>query len=98
MTIKLKIGKHMFNISEKDRVVYNGAGAILETQTYFSGWHDCHPSLAKKLFKDLTMLGFLYTNEALAAQAKRVYKADYMTYYKFNIPAMFKAGYEVVAE
>lgn len=98
MKVKLKIGRNIFEVSERDVVVHNGACAILMTQTYFSGWHQCQPSLAKTLFNDLVKRGLLYTTKVLGTLAKQVYKADCMTYYKFNIPAMVKAGYEVVEE
>ncbi|EGL47558.1 hypothetical protein [Streptococcus dysgalactiae] len=47
MEFQLKLGNKHFTITEKDRVLFNGACYILVTQTYNSGWHKDNPTIAK---------------------------------------------------
>lgn len=48
MKFDLKIGHREFTITEKDRVLFNGASYILLTQEYFSNYHYVLPTLSKQ--------------------------------------------------
>ena len=41
--MKLKIGHRYFDITEKDRVMFNGKIYIVITQKYFSEWNYANP-------------------------------------------------------
>jgi len=47
MEFNLKIGHREFTISEKDRILFNGAVYVLVTQTYHSGWDRVNPTVSK---------------------------------------------------
>lgn len=44
---ELKIGRRIFNITDKDVAMYNGACWQLMTQTYFDGWYSVTPTMSK---------------------------------------------------
>lgn len=90
--IELKIGHHIFAISEQDMVLDNGSCAQVITQKLFKGWNEYSPTMSKKLFRDMKNLGFLYTNDELEDRCHKKY-GDFCTFYAFNIPAMLRAGF-----
>ena len=47
--IELKIGHHVFEISEKDLMLDNGSCAQVITQKLFKGWNEYSPKMSKKL-------------------------------------------------
>ena len=55
--MELKIRKKVFNVSEKDRVLFNGACYILLTQKVRDGWHDVNPTVPKTTMKKLIKEG-----------------------------------------
>ena len=46
---ELKIGRRVFDITEKDIVMFNGACWQLITQTIHSGWNNYYPTVSKTL-------------------------------------------------
>jgi len=55
--MKIKCGKRTFEVTEKDRILHNGATYQLITQTYFDGWFEVFPTVAKSTFKKLLKEG-----------------------------------------
>lgn len=49
--------------------------------------------LDKKLFNELKKLEFIFTSDGLKLQAEKQYGHTGLTYWKFNIDRMQKAGY-----
>lgn len=94
--IELKIGRHTFQITERDLVLDNGSCAQVVSQEIFKDWGTYAPVMSKKMFKDMKKLGFLYTNDKLKRLCHENYHADYCTYYAFDIPAMIQVGYTPV--
>lgn len=91
-TIELKIGHRIFQITEKDLILDNGACAQVITQKIFKGWSEYSPTMSKKMFKDMKNLGFLYTNDELKELCAKKHD-KHCTYYAFDISAMLRAGY-----
>ena len=50
---ELKIGRLVFDITEKDIVMFNGACWQLITQTIHSGWNNYYPTVSKTLCEKL---------------------------------------------
>jgi hypothetical protein len=57
--MKLKIGHRYFDITEKDRVIFNCKVYIVITQKYFSEWNYANPSLATNKAKKYIKRGVL---------------------------------------
>lgn len=83
-TVKLKVGRRVFDISENDIILDNGSCYILITKKVLKDWCKCSPSVSKKLFNDLSKLGFIYK----CGQSKEKFDL-----YKFKIDEMKKSGY-----
>lgn len=82
---ELKIGRRVFDITEKDVVMFNGACWQLMTQTVRSGWHDCYPVVSKTLCEKL-----LKKNILILVKKEREYVTESgkqmgLYYYKFNM-------------
>jgi hypothetical protein len=54
--------------------------------------------MSKKLFKDLKTCGFIFIDKEKTDNANKKYKTPFLTYYRFDIDRMIKAGYKVVEE
>ena len=57
MTVKL--GRRTFTITEKDRILDNGALYILLTQEYFSDWAYINPKVSKAKFAKWKKEGYV---------------------------------------
>ena len=55
--MEIKCGRRTFEVTEKDRILDNGACYQLITRYYFDGWHRCIPAVAKATFKKLLKEG-----------------------------------------
>lgn len=51
--MKIKCGRREFEVTERDRILDNGACYILITQKYFSDWSQMSPTVAKTTFNKL---------------------------------------------
>lgn len=61
--MEIKCGRRTFTVTEKDRILDNGACYQLITQNYFDGWHKCIPGVAKATFKKLLKEGKIRLSE-----------------------------------
>lgn len=82
---ELKIGRKVFDITEKDVVLFNGACWQLITQTIHSGWNNYYPTVSKTLCEKL-----LKKNILILVKKEREYttgsgKQMGLYYYKFDI-------------
>lgn len=100
MTIKLKVGRNILDISEKDIILDNGACYQITTQTISKGFNKEIPIMSKKMFKEFKKLNYIYTNSELQKMCKEKYKNRNipLTMYKFNIEQMNRHGYGSSAE
>ncbi len=55
--MEIKCGRRTFTVTEKDRILDNGACYQLITQRYFDGWYRAIPMVAKTTFKKLLKEG-----------------------------------------
>lgn len=92
--IELKIGRYVKLIGENDLILDNGAVIQVTTQhgTY-SNWSYAPLIMSKKMFKELKSLLFIYVDEEKTAKANAQYEKPFLTYYRFDIERMIKAGY-----
>ena len=90
---KLKIGRNIIEVSEKDLILDNGACYQIITQELPQGFHSYCPHIIKKLFSELKKCGLVFTNEVLKQSATKRYGSSALTYYKFDIQQMEKLGY-----
>lgn len=96
MEVNIKIGHYNTSVSEKDIILDNGSCYQLMTKTIFSGWSDYPMQISKTQFAKLKKKGLVYTNEALEDFVRKKYGIkSYIVLYKFDIPAMIEAGYEI---
>lgn len=94
--IELKIGRYIKFISEDDLILDNGAVVQVITQYGPCRRWSCAPLImSKKMFKELKSLLFIYKDEEKTAKANAQYEKPFLTYYRFDIERMIKAGYPV---
>lgn len=55
--MEIKCGRRTFTVTEKDRILDNGATYQLITQKYFDGWYQVCPRVAKSTFNKLLKEG-----------------------------------------
>jgi len=91
-SVKLKIGRNVFDIDENDVVMDNGAIIQVITKKSGTGWNWNIPVMSKKLYGDLKKLNILYTNKELEEYASQSYSSK-VTLYKFDIEKMKNEGY-----
>lgn len=90
--VKLKVGRDIIELDEKDLILDNGACYQIVTKKVGRfNWH--YPIMSKKLFHDLKKLELIFTSEGLKQNAIKKYGTSVMTYWKFNIERMQKLGY-----
>lgn len=82
---ELKIGRQVFDITENDVVMFNGACWQLITQTIHSGWNDYYPTVSKILCEKL-----LKKNILILVKKEREYTTESgkqmgLYYYKFDM-------------
>lgn len=92
--VKLKVGRNIFDIDEKDLILDNGACYQIVTKRIGFGFNEYIPVMSKKLFGDLKKCELIFTSEGLRQAAIEKY-GDHVvvTFWKFNIDRMQKMGY-----
>lgn len=92
---ELKIGRNVFDITERDIVLFNGACWQLLTQKIRSGWHEYSPrvskTLAEKLLKKNVLVLVKKSGEYTTLEGKQMG----LYYYKFDmdkLSAFFQIG------
>lgn len=91
--VKLKVGRYILDINEKDLILDNGACYQIITKEVGHGFNSSIPVISKKLFTDLKKCGLIFTSEELMRLAVEKYNVSGMTYYKFDIEKMKELGY-----
>lgn len=91
--IKLKVGRDIIEIDDKDLILDNGACYQIVTEKIRKGFNSYSPKMSKKLFNDLKKTEFIFTSEELRQDAIKRYGISGITYWKFNIERMQKFGY-----
>lgn len=90
--VKLKVGRNIIELDEKDLILDNGACYQIVTKKVGGfDWH--YPVMSKRLFHDLKKLELIFTSEGLKQDAIKKYGTSVITYWKFNIEGMQKLGY-----
>ena len=95
---ELKIGRYVRLIGEDDLVLDNGA--CIQVITQHGPYRDRSYApliMSKKMFKELKSLLFIYKDEEKTVKANAQYEKPFLTYYRFDIERMCKAGYPVKA-
>ena len=90
--VKLKVGRNIIELDEKDLILDNGACYQIVTKKV-GGFDQYYPIISKKLFNDLRKLELIFTSEELKQDAIKKYGTSVITYWKFNIERMQKLGY-----
>ena len=83
--VKLKVGRNIVDINEKDVILDNGACYQIITKEVARGWSGYAPTISKNLFKKLQKCGAVYTSDALRKDASKTYRSDIYVYWMFNI-------------
>lgn len=91
--MELKVGRRIIDIDENDLILDNGCCYQIITKKIGSGFNKAIPVVSKKLFNELKKLEFIFTSDGLKLQAEKQYGYTGLTYWKFNIDRMKKAGY-----
>ena len=95
--VKLKVGRNIIEIDEKDLILDNGAcyQIITKSVPYRRNglYSEISPVMSKKLFTQLKGIGMIFTNDALEKQSINHYQMSGVTFWKFNIPLMERLGY-----
>lgn len=90
---KLKVGRNIFEVTDNDLILDNGACYQIITKEVGTAFDRYPPLMSKKLFSELKKCGLVFTNEALKQNATKQYGSSVVTYYKFDIQRMEKLGY-----
>ena len=90
--VKLKVGRNIIELDEKDLILDNGSCYQIITKKV-GGFDWYYPVMSKKLFHDLKKLELIFTSEGLKQNAIKKYGTSVITYWKFNIERMQKLGY-----
>lgn len=91
--VKLKVGRDIIEIDDKDLILDNGACYQIVTKKIRKGFYNHYPKISKKLVNDLKKLELIFTSEGLKQDAVKRYGSSIMAYWKFNIERMQKLGY-----
>lgn len=84
----LKIGRLVFDITEKDVVMYNCACWQLITQKIRKGWRDYTPKLSKILCEKFVKKGILVLFKEDGGYVTADGRQMGLSYYKFDIPKL----------
>ena len=76
--MEITANRRKFNVSEKDRVLFNGHCYILLTQTCYSDWSHICPTISKSLFNKLI-------KEGKAVKTDEVYNSPFGTISPNNV-------------
>lgn len=90
---KLKIGRNILDIDERDLILDNGACYQIVTKRVGFGFNETIPVMSKKLFTDLKKCELVFTSEGLRQAAIEKYGNHVVTFWKFNVDQMQKMGY-----
>lgn len=82
---ELKIGRNVFEITEKDVVLFNGACWQLLTQTIHRGWHNYYPSMSKIMCEKFVKKGILVMYRKKDEYVTGDGKQMGLYYYKFDV-------------
>lgn len=91
--VKLKVGRKVFDIDEKDLILDNGVCYQIVTKKVGVGFNESNPVMSKKLFTDLKKCELVFTSEGLRQAALKKYGYSGVTYWKFHVDQMKKMGY-----
>lgn len=91
--MQLKVGRKIIDIDKNDLILDNSACYQIVTKEIGTGFYKPSPVMSKKLFNELKKLEFIFTSDGLKLQAEKQYGHTGLTYWKFNIDRMQKAGY-----
>lgn len=89
----LKVGRNVFNITDDDLILDNGACYQIITKKIRGGWNTYPPVMSKKLFNELKKRGFVFSSDELKASAEKRHNSCGLTYWKFDITKMEREGY-----
>ena len=78
--MEIKSGRKTYTLTNKDRIMFNGAVYLLLTQKAFDGWRSYNPTLPKTRVEKLIKSGEL-------VMCSEKYKGDFGVYdlYKINV-------------
>ena len=82
---ELKIGRRVFDITEKDIVMFNGACWQLITQTIHSGWNNYSPKASKTMCEKFVKKGILVMYRKEQEYLTQDGKQMGLYYYKFDM-------------
>lgn len=88
-TVRLKIGREIFEINENDIIIDNGSCYQLVTQkigNMVSGYYP--PIVSKKLFNSLKKTGQLLADEKTEEYKRKKYNGTKIECYRFDIEKM----------
>lgn len=82
---ELKIGRDIFNITERDVMLFNGACWQLISQKTHKGWQDYFPQASKTMCEKFVKKGILVMYKMEREYITQDGKQMGLHYYKFNM-------------
>ena len=82
---ELKFGRNVFDITDKDVVMFNGACWQLISQKIFDGWYDYHPKVSKTMCEKFVKKGILVMYRKEQEYLTQDGKQMGLYYYKFDM-------------
>lgn len=82
---ELKLGRNIFNITDRDVVLFNGVCWQLISQEIFQGYHMCFPSISKTMCEKFVKKGILIMYKKEKEYLTKDGKQMGLYYYKFDM-------------
>lgn len=82
---ELKFGRNVFNITDEDVVMFNGACWQLISQKIFDGWYDYHPKVSKTMCEKFVKKGILVMYKKEQEYLTQDGRQMGLYYYKFDM-------------
>ena len=82
---ELKFGRNVFDITDEDVVMFNGACWQLISQKIFDGWYDYYPKVSKTMCEKFVKKGILVMYKKEQEYLTQDGRQMGLYYYKFNM-------------
>lgn len=87
---ELKLGRNIFDITDRDVVLFNGVCWQLISQEIYKGYHTCSPSISKIMCEKFVKKGILIMYKKEKEYLTKDNKQMGLYYYKFDMDKLNK--------
>ena len=88
MVNAIKVGRDVYDVTEKDYIYFNGSCYTCMTFEKFDGWKNVHPTMGRTQANKLIKKGVLYLANKKQVGVKKDNTPIYHDIYKFDLNKM----------